>query len=92
MPLELNQERGKEGNGEAGFCREEGAVNRAFDHMQIPHTGDVGVYVGERSFSLQTNFGLSLGGGGVLPCVRGVRNSRKAAERRKQRAVATSSP
>lgn len=82
MPLELNQERGKEGNGEAGFCREEGAVNRAFDHMQIPHTGDVGVYVGERSFSLQTNFGLSLGGGGCFHVCgeSGIPEKRRSAE------------
>lgn len=33
-------------------AREEGVVNRAFDHMQIPHTGDIGVYVGKQSFSL----------------------------------------
>lgn len=41
-------------------------VNRAFDRMQIPHTGDIGVYVGKHSFSVQTNFGVSSGGGSPL--------------------------
>lgn len=64
MSSELKHEtQGRQmGNGETGFYSregrrergrgEEGAVGWHFDHMQIPHTGDIGVYVGKQRLLL----------------------------------------